>query len=180
MRPKNADGSEWAHDTTQLACREMRAQVIADLRKRDEIRSDGRMNPDNNWAPYTFVPRSENEPERGGVYKVDPVCAAVHHTGEETNKVFEYRWAEFVKTVQDEQPFRERLDREEREREIARLQKDGEALNAELRDGTSMPLGYIPPTIECRSAIKTERVSIAGAEIKRGPGRPRKLPETIG
>jgi len=182
MKPTNPDGTLWAADTAYLAGQQMRAQVIAELRQRDETLSNGRMNAGNNWAPCTFVPRSEDEPERGGVYQPDPVCVQVHHTGDDTRQLTNYRWGEFCKVPQDEQPFRERLDREARERQIAKLQAGGETLAKELAEKSTRPLGQLPLTETNETAMKEQRPELSSMpSMRRSPGRPSKnRPERIG
>lgn len=138
MRPINNDGNFWGAETSQLAFADIRQTVKRDLQRLDERRSDGRMNADNGWSPATLVVDArpvgkfgDKEAEHG-VFKVDPVLAGIHHSGDESRNLFRERWAQFCRAPQDETEFHERVVVKRREATLATMLSDGKSIAAEV------------------------------------------------
>lgn len=142
MRPVNptSDGGEsWGDETSNLALQDLRSTAIADLNKRDEQLSRGRMNAANGYSPYREVPRKDG---RGTNYKVDPVLCDIKHTGEETLVLTKSRWADFCEQAQQEKPYTDRLVTHTRDKQLAKMKSAGTGVEASLApiDEAAMPV----------------------------------------
>lgn len=177
MRPVNPDGTEWGLDTTRLARDEIRAGCLADLRRRDEVRSGGKMNAENNWAPYRAEAKGEGE-AGGFMYVPDPLCVLVKQTGDEQRNLFFYRWAAFCREPQDEAVVAERLVAQTRTRRIDQMTAEGADLANEIEMGLSKPL--VPDAMPVQDTIpEPEPMPVVHPQPKRGRGRPRKKQAVI-
>lgn len=182
MRPKNKDGSDWGPEATALAFEHLRGQCVAELRRRDEVRSDGKMNKGNHWAPYTSIPKGD-KPDDGERYQMDPRCVMIHHSGADSRNLVRHRWAEFCKVPQDEKPILELHRERQRDAELCEMSEAGAGLAEEIDGGhTRSDLGNDVPgaqmiggPAEGSAAEPTKPQPMPVAHPKpRDRGRPRK------
>lgn len=138
MRPINRSGKEWAVDTSNLAFRDIRRRALADLRDRDEARSEGRMCKANGYALYTEQANPDRglNPEHKGAagttFVVDPVLVAMRHSGDDELALIKSRWGDFCATPRDEKPYVERIRTCLRDDRLAIMRGDGAAIEATL------------------------------------------------
>ena len=161
MRPINLDGKDWGTEPAGLAFGDVRKEAIADLCARSERVSGGRMNADNNYAPYEAVEkpdsnRGKEQVSAGARYVINPVLVELRHTGDDELNLTKARWAEFCSEPREEAPFLERLTTERRAAKIAEMATAGAAVIDSLKD----------------AAEPMPQVAVNDPPPKRGPGRP--------
>lgn len=142
MLPQNANGESWGAETSNVALQDIRSSVISDLNKRDGQLSRGRLNADNNYAPYREQARADGT---GSTFVIDPVLAEIKHTGDEMQNLVRARWGKFCETQQDEKPYVEELVKRTRDARLAAMKAAGEDAEASLAAIPEAEMPVLPP-----------------------------------
>lgn len=129
MLPVNTNGESWDAETSNLVLQDLRSTAIADLNRRDEQLSRGRLSAANRYSPYSEKKRGDGT---GSTFVVDPVLGSLRHTGEEMQTLVRARWGDFCGTPQDEKPIAERLLKRTRAERLAVMQAAGKEVQATL------------------------------------------------
>lgn len=166
----SATHEPWDADNANAMLQHFRAQCVDAMRKRDEIKSGGRMNAENDWSTM----RLSGEPDDPATKMVvDPELAALKHSGEDTEKVLLKMWAEFCSEPRDQKQYVAQFQLERRIEQAAERAEKASAVVAEL---DSMGLMPKMPRIDETSFVR-KPIDKPAQPPKRKRGRPRKNPD---
>lgn len=118
-------GLPWDSTNGNIVLQAINRQVIADLRKLDEFRSQGRLSEANEWCTYIL---SGDKDDPSSKFLVDPDLVRLKHTGSDTRKLREKRWAEFCSEPRDQEEYTKRY----------RAETDGKVIVDKIESGSEL------------------------------------------
>lgn len=122
MRPVDMQHNEWPPEFSRAKLHQIRARAVAEMRARDEKRSNGRLSAANGYKPYEFAPNVEGDDgTRGGRYVPQTDLVEIRHKGQETRKLCVGRWAEFCSEPRNLEDWKKEHVASERQIEINRM-----------------------------------------------------------
>jgi hypothetical protein len=167
MRPIDKNGNEWPAEFSRAKLHVMRAECVTAMRCRDEELSGGRLCEKSGYRPYTVV----EDKALGGRYTPQTDLVLIRHKGQDTRRMLAGRWAEFCSQPQDLEAWKKTHLASSRAEEIANMRKF-----AKTEDSSGLPdstiLDEVIDGVESEADESPEPIP-----VKRGPGRPRKIPQ---
>lgn len=149
-------GNAWSEASVKMLTEKLKSEADAELRKRDEERSEGRLSAANGYKVYA--------PDSNGRFAVDPLLRSLRHTGRERRLLLNRKMAEFCMEPKSEAEFIKKHVAGDRRIQGLRRWLDGSEDAKAARPEPVLPGVVSEPS----SDEETPR-------LKRRPGRPRKV-----